>query len=65
MEHGALKQPGSRILMRSPNKMFCSLSNDMVQNGRTKSWWSMCGGMHSSCQTCTSFVMLIYGLYVL
>lgn len=29
--------------------MHCSDSSEMVQKGREKSWWSMCGGMQSSC----------------
>ncbi len=41
--------PGPRGMSLAPNMMACSDSSEMVQKGRLKSWWSMCGGMQSSC----------------
>lgn len=33
--------PASRDSMVAPNLMLATESSDMVQKGRSKSWWSM------------------------
>ena len=44
---GASKMPSSTILISLPKRIGCSDKSESVTNGRTKSWWSMCGGMQS------------------
>eukprot|EP00965_Chrysotila_dentata_P227616 6196122-Pleurochrysis_carterae.AAC.2 len=48
---GALNSPSLTIEISRPNKMCSSDSSESVQKGREKSWWSMCGGMQSPCET--------------
>ena len=43
------KWPALRGTSLCPNMISCSDRREMVQNGRLKSWWSMCGGMQSIC----------------
>ena len=44
-----------------PNMMDCWDSSEMVQKGRLKSWWSMCGGMQSICIAAGSNSALSHG----
>lgn len=48
-------------MMRAPNMMLCSLNKLMVQKGRSKSWWSMWGGMQSSASY--TFTMAVSGSF--
>ncbi len=41
METGPSNNPGPTILRFPPKRMQHSLRRESVQNGRTKSWWSM------------------------
>ena len=52
------KWPALRGISLCPNMIACSDSREMVQKGRLKSWWSMCGGMQSICMARTKLLNL-------
>ena len=43
-----VNSPGAEALRFDPKRMLHSLRKETVQNGRTKSWLSICGGMQSA-----------------
>lgn len=47
IDAGPENSPGATTFRLEPNKILDSVKNEIVQKGRTKSWWSMCGGMQS------------------